>query len=129
ILGMLLADLAFLLWSGGLALPFFELGVQIALLVVLANLRLDIRIPISGHTLLFSYFLVRRVLVGSARNPIRHLELALASVLFLAAAYMKVFVWMDPLTLLFGTTAGAALAFVSWLLVRRPADQTLRRVA
>ena len=62
-------------------------------------------------------------------NPIRHLELALASVLFLAAAYMKVFVWMDPLTLLFGTTAGAVLAFVSWLLVRRPADQRLRRVA
>src|ERR1043165_6873948 len=95
ILGMLVADLAILLWSVGLGLYSLELGVPIGLLVLLANLRLDIRIPLSGHVLLFSYFLVRRVLIGSPNNPIRHLELVLASVLFLAAAYTKVFIWSD----------------------------------
>lgn len=116
VLGMLLADLASILRSFGPTFPSFELGIQILVVLVLSNLRLGVQIPISGHVLLFSYFLLRRILLRAPENPIRHIEWIAAIVLFSVAAYAKLVWWDDPFTLLFGVFAGAFLVWVSWFL-------------
>ena len=117
VLGMLLADWSSLLKCAGLRLRTIELGVQIALILLLANLRLGVQVPLSGHVILFSYFLARRLLVGVLDDPIRHLEWAAAAAVLIIAGYVKLMWWSDPLTLLFGAVGGTGLAGVSWWLV------------
>jgi len=61
VLGMLLADVLDALLACGLfAKRTVVLGASAALLVVVSNLRLGIRLPISGHVLLMTYFLALR---------------------------------------------------------------------
>jgi hypothetical protein len=115
LLGMLVADLLDLL-ARGIGRPAVELAVQIALLVAISSLRLGIRLPISGHALLVSYVIARRLLVLDAPPRRRATELAVAIALLAAIAYPKLFWWDDPITLVAGIAVGALLAGISrWL--------------
>jgi HEAT repeat protein len=116
ILGLLLADLLDLYTSEGVARPTVELGFQICLIVVLSSARLTFHLPLSGHSLLVSYFIFRRLLLRPASRVQSAIELWLAAGVFAAIAYPKLAWWSDPVTLLAGVVLGALLAMFSrWM--------------
>jgi hypothetical protein len=113
ILGILIADLIDLYRRHGICRSTLELAVQICLLVGISNLRLGIRLPISGHSLLVSYFLARRFLVGPVTPGPNKVEIALGVCVLIAVSYPKLLWWRDPVTLLVGTIGGLMLAVLS----------------
>jgi len=126
ILGILIADLIDLYRRHGIHRSTLELAVQICLLVGISNLRLGIRLPISGHSLLVSYFLARRFLVGPVTPGPNKVEIALGLCVLIAVSYPKLLWWRDPVTLLAGTILGVALAALSrWITKRPPKDLRL----
>ncbi len=112
-LGMLVADWVSLLIQGR-PLLVLELGFQIGLLITLSSLRLATAIPLSGHILLFAYFIVRRVLVPFPQRDLRKVECGLAILVFGVASYVKLFWWSDPETLAAGSLLGTILACASY---------------
>ena len=118
VLGMLLADLFALWMKYRFGLRVVELGIQIILLILLSNLRLSIMIPISGHGLLFSYFILRRLLVRRIPNRILIFENIFGILMFALVAYMKLIKWNDPMTLLLGEAIGVVLALISFFILR-----------
>lgn len=118
ILGMLVADWAALLAATDHRLPALELGIQIALLVALSSLRLKTAVPLSGHSLLFAYFILRRLLVPFPSQITRAPEIALAFILFCLTSYVKLFWWSDLQTLIFGILIGAILSIASYVVLR-----------
>jgi hypothetical protein len=116
ILGLLLADLLDLYKSEGVTLSTLELAFQIGLIVTLSSARLGLRIPLSGHSLLVSYFIFRRLLLRPFFERQSALEQWLAVGALGAVAYPKLAWWNDPVTLLAGVVGGALLAVVSrWM--------------
>ncbi len=113
VLGFLVADLLDLYRREGLRRGTVELAFQIALLVALSSLRLGVRLPISGHALLLSYFLFRRRLFGPSATRWHRIEWLIGLGLLAVVAYPKLFWWRDPVTLLTGIALGAVLAAVS----------------
>jgi hypothetical protein len=113
ILGLLVADLFDLYRSEGLSRSTVELGAQITLIVVLSSVRLSARLPLSGHSLLVSYFVARRLLLPSSPRGRSRVELWLGLGVMAAIVYPKLVWWSDPVTLLAGMALGAALAVVS----------------
>ncbi len=117
-LGLLLADLADLArerrWRAVL-----ELAAQILVMVALSHSRLELRIPISGHSLLFTCFMIRRAWLPVPAIPWRRLELALGAALLAMVAAVKLLWWGDPVTLAVGVLAGLGFTWVGrWLLGR-----------
>jgi hypothetical protein len=117
ILGMLVADIAMLWVSYRSGLYWIELAGQIIVLVIVSSLRLSLKLPISGHALLFSYFILRRAVIPIPRHRSRKLESAIAIGLLLIVAYVKIFSWGDYLTLILGVGIAAVMAWISYILV------------
>jgi hypothetical protein len=113
VLGMLVADWVDLARLRGLDLATAELGCQIALIVGLSAVRLDSRIPLSGHALLIAYFLFRRLWLRNVPPPQSRLEIWLAAGALGGVAYPKLMWWDDPVTLLVGIGVAGGLAAVS----------------
>jgi len=80
---------------------------------VLAVLRLAFGIPVSGHTLVLGYFSV--VCAWQAPRWLAHTELVVAVLCLAAIGLMKVAVWDDWQTFVFGLGAG----IFAGLIVRR----------
>jgi hypothetical protein len=76
---------------------------------VLSNLRLGIRLPISGHSLVVSYLLFRRLFVQQITD-ISRIEIMSAIFVLAILSYIKLFWWTDPITLSLGVIL--ALSFV-----------------
>lgn len=113
VLGMLLADLAESVRRSrpGARRGSIVLAANIACVIALSNLRLGIRLPVSGHALVVAYFLARRRLVpGETRGG--RLEAGIAAAILLAIAYAKLVWWTDPVTLGAGIGLALLLAFV-----------------
>jgi hypothetical protein len=119
VLGMLVADWMDLARLRGLDLATAELGCQIALIVGLSAVRLDSRIPLSGHALLIAYFLLRRLWLRNVPPPQSRLEIWLAAGALGGVAYPKLMWWDDPVTLLAGIGAAGGLAAISGWVRRR----------
>lgn len=118
ILGMLVADCFYLAVQPRRQWAALELGIQIALLLILSNMRLKFGIIMSGHTLLFAYFVVRRMLVPFPARAVRRLDLVIAGALLAITSYVKVVWWQDWSTLLGGIAIGTLLALVSFVTLR-----------
>jgi len=118
VLGMLISDFFELMGVRTSKLPAVELALQITILVLLANTRLAKAIPISGHAMLFTYFIIRRLTVARRAGIISKIELSITILFILITIYMKLFVWDDPLTLVWGVITGVALGMISLLLYR-----------
>lgn len=112
ILGLLVAELVLLFREDGLSLAPLELMLQMMLLISLGHVRLLHRIPVSGHALLFSYFILRRILLGPARL-MTTVELGLAIAALLATSYAKIVMWNDPFTVATGILVATVLAAIS----------------
>jgi hypothetical protein len=123
VLGMLVADLVDLWQLRSLDRVSAELGVMIVLIIALSSLRLGARIPLSGHALLTTYFIARRLLFRALLPRQSGWEVAAAVGALGAIAYPKILWWNDPVTLLAGITAGALLAGISWLVSVRKSGQ------
>ena len=113
VLGFLLADLVDLYRAQGIGPLTLELAFQIALIVSLSSARLGARIPVSGHSLLISYFIFRRLLLRRTSRRQSVFELWLAGGALGAVAYPKLAWWSDPVTLIAGIAVGGLLAAVS----------------
>ncbi len=116
VLGLLVADGASLAlerrWRHSV-----ELCAQIAIMVLLAHFRLELRIPISGHALLFTAFALRRHWLPEPPSPVRHLEAGLGWALLAVVAGIKLLWWHDPTTLAVGVVTGVGLTWAGrrWL--------------
>ncbi|MDP7114884.1 MAG: hypothetical protein QGH45_23120, partial [Myxococcota bacterium] len=80
--------------------------------VILSSGRLIILLPISGHVLLFAFFLTRR---GMARRWISCpdlIELATAAAFAVATGFIKLVWWSDPATLILGLATGVGLSLL-----------------
>jgi hypothetical protein len=113
VLGALLADWVDLLFDSSKRLAALEPGMQLILLVGLSAVRIKSHIPISGHMLLFAYFLLRRCLVRVPRHPLLMVETVIGLAFFLVATYVKLVSWNDPLTWALGIAIGVVLALGS----------------
>jgi hypothetical protein len=118
ILGMLLADCFILAMQPRRHWAALELAIQIALLFALSSLRLKFGIILSGHTLLFAYFIVRRMGVPFPPRAVRRFDLLAAGALLLLTSYVKVAWWHDLSTLTSGIVIGGLLALVSVFILR-----------
>lgn len=113
ILGMLVADLVDLHRARGVDRLVVELAIQIALIIAVSNLRLGIRLPISGHALLVAYFIGRRWWLRPYPPRQNGVELMVAVAVLGLIAYPKLIWWNDPVTLCIGLAAGLFLAVIS----------------
>jgi hypothetical protein len=86
-----------------------ELAFSIAVLVVVSHLRLSLRLPLSGHSFLLSYFILRRAFLKDLKLPSRKTEMRIAVIMFVVMLYPKLIWWTDPITLCVGMIAGALL--------------------
>ncbi|MCX6353754.1 MAG: hypothetical protein NTZ78_02475 [Candidatus Aureabacteria bacterium] len=109
ILGMLVAELTGLLATHERKRAAVELGVAIAVLVVVSCFRLSLCIPLSGHSMLFSYFILRRAFLNGIPIALRKAQLWVAIIMGLILLYLKLVWWTDPITLTAGAMAGALL--------------------
>jgi hypothetical protein len=129
VLGMLLADVLDAALSAGLfAKRTVVLGASVALLVVVSNLRLGIRLPISGHVLLMAYFLTLRPrlpalgLAPVARPAVvaARAEAYVVLALFLAVTAIKLLHWKDWQTFLLGVAGGGWLSWMVAYFLKTP---------
>jgi hypothetical protein len=118
VLGMLIGDFIELAGLRISKLPAVELALQMTFLVLLANTRITRAIPISGHALLFTYFILRRLMVVKRMGIISIIELSIVIIFSLLTLYMKLFVWDDLMTLAYGIITGIALGTISVLFYR-----------
>ena len=118
-LGMLIADLLDLYRDTGFSRRTIELACTLTVIVVLSNLRLGIRLPISGHSLLVSYFLFRRFFVDRNNNPISRIEILLGIFVLAMLAYIKLSWWTDPITLGFGCILGFGFALIEKIIISK----------
>lgn len=120
VLGMLVADLVDL-WRRrvpGLYLAAF--AAQIVLIVALSAGRLALRLPISGHALVVSYLLCRRLFGGDLRSDRARFELVWGVSTLVVIAYPKLLWWTDPTTFGVGLATGALLAALDRAIGRGP---------
>lgn len=113
ILGMLLADLAAIFALYGLSWIAVELGAQIAILILASHFRLVLSLPVSGHALLFAYFLLRRAFIRIPEHRTAWIEAAVAGLFFCLIACAKIFWWTDPITIGVGILIAGCLALLS----------------
>ena len=126
ILGLLLSDLLDLYTSEGVTRSTIELGFHIGLIIVLSSARLTFHLPLSGHSLLVSYFIFRRLLLGPVSRGQSAIEVWLAVGVLAAIAYPKLAWWSDPVTLFAGIALGALLAVFSRWIAGTPLARTAR---
>jgi hypothetical protein len=111
VLGLLLAELLELgrvrRWRAA-----GELAGAIAVMVLLSHGRLELAIPLSGHSLLFTYAMLRRARPPHAEEPRRPVELSLCAALLVVVSGVKLLWWGDPVTWGVGLGAGLALHLV-----------------
>jgi hypothetical protein len=110
VLGMCIADLFELYRDRGLTSPTVSLGLQILLILLISSGRLGMKLPISGHTLLVSFLIARRLLSNEAISIGSRLEVAVASGILGILTYIKLAWWTDPITLVSGCLLGFLIA-------------------
>ena len=116
VLGMLIADLVKLLATERRGSRSAALVFQLTVLILVSVFRLSLRLPISGHTLLYSAYFTGEARKLKAAQTMAPLENLLATILFLATSFVKLYVWQDLLTWVVGVLAGIALVLSSnWI--------------
>lgn len=133
VLGIVLADVLGAALDVGGARGLFAkrtvvLGACAALLVAVSNLRLGIRLPVSGHVLLMTYAMVlqsRAHLLGP--RPVARpavvaslVEYVVVRALFVAVTLIKLLHWHDALTFGVGAIGGIALATLVVYFLKTP---------
>ncbi len=118
ILGMLVSDLMGSLFAPKLQTQSIELLLQLIIITLVSSVRLSLLVPLSGHTLLLGYFILRRILIGYRISNINKTELLLAFIILLVVSYFKLMRWSDHLTYFAGLGSGAVLALISFLFWR-----------
>jgi len=73
---------------------------------------------VSGHSLLFAYFILRRLFIRIPDHSLAKAESMLAIILYIITGYVKVFWWSDPITVAIGTGIAIGLTVVSFYVLR-----------
>jgi hypothetical protein len=120
VLGLLAADLLALAlerrWRRAV-----ELGLWMLMMTLLSHSRLELRIPISGHALLFAFAWMRWTREAEPAPRGRQMEQALAATLLGMVIAVKLLWWRDPTTLLVGVATAVCMSWAGrWWLARPP---------
>jgi len=86
-------------------------------------LRLVLRLPVSGHSLLFAYFILRRLFIGIPGHSLARAECMIAVLFYAITSYVKVFWWSDPITVSVGTGMAIGLAAISFYMLKSQGEQ------
>ncbi len=114
VLGMLLADILDMVRERAPWWRIAELAAQITVAISLSTFRLALAVPVSGHALLVSMFVMRRVWLLETDTRRRRVELGLAVAIGVVVGVIKLGRWADPTTFVAGLLVGALMAEVSW---------------
>lgn len=106
-----------------------DLAAEITFAVGLSTFRLALAIPISGHALLASLFVARRLLLWEVHTWRMRVELVFGVATLVVVAVIKLGRWADPVTLAAGLVVGLALAGVgrgaiAWMSSRGPSPRS-----
>jgi len=115
VLGMLVADFLAAIVKYHFGRRTIVLFSQIFLLVIISNIRLSLKIPISGHAFLFAFFILHRIFARDFNGLSSRAELIFTVALLLIIGYIKLVWWTDLLTLSVGIISGIVLASIGAL--------------
>jgi hypothetical protein len=118
--GILLAEIALELLRAPSRRLFLSYAAQLGLITGFALMRLAWFVPVSGHVLLITYYLLRQAITLRAAHRAR-LIVGLAVALQILG--YKLLVWRDPITPLTGVILGAAAWGLSLLGKREDHDR------
>jgi hypothetical protein len=107
-LGMLIAEAVELLMRQNKRQAGMLIAATLALILV-SHFRVYAQIPVSGHALLLSYIILRRIVQYHTATAQKKAETAVAAIALLVIAYIKLFSWHDPFTLCVGIVVGAVV--------------------
>ena len=116
--GVLIADLLQLSAERRSSAVIIELAAQLFILGVVALMRIFGRVPLSGHALVFSYVVLRRVMIDIPTSPLRYPELLVIAGFLSITVCIKLWRNGDPVSLLTGVTLSLVMVTVSWFISR-----------
>ncbi|OLS20864.1 MAG: hypothetical protein HeimC3_38580 [Candidatus Heimdallarchaeota archaeon LC_3] len=103
ILGIIFGELFFNYISKNDHNSWVILFVELIILVFLSYLRIAIIIPISGYSMILTYFLLKQIVSHKNKYKIR---ISIGFSILIITLYYKLLIWNDPITLIFGFLVG-----------------------
>lgn len=82
------------------------LFLEMTILFILSFLRMAFFLPISGHSLILTFFILREMVDNKNNNKIR---IVIGVIVSLFTIYYKLFMWKDPITLILGILIGLVI--------------------
>ena len=110
-LGILVGEV-FCLWRQNEPKSAIQLFVTISIMGSLSFFRLITTIPISGHAIILTFFLLHEIITNTHKHLLR---IVVGIVIFVITCNYKFLVWSDPLTFLLGIIVGLILWVLSYL--------------
>jgi len=107
--GILLGEVLFLLLNNKEdGLSFLILFFEVLITGFLSFIRYLVNIPVSGHTLILTFFLLHETINNRSKFPTR---IIFGLTIFIITLIYKIFLWNDPFTFF----SGIIIGFVIWL--------------
>ena len=76
-------------------------------IAIVSGVRIFFKIPLSGHSLILSYFIMQELVTNESRYIFR---IMIGCMILLLTSFYKIFLWQDSITLLLGLLGG----FIIW---------------
>lgn len=84
---------------------FVDLG-GFFLIIILSGVRMVLKAPLSGHSLILSFFLLHEFITNQRKYVIR---IIIGLMTLLITIFYKIFFWKDPITLILGLAIGSLI--------------------
>ncbi len=115
-LGMLLGEIIYNWIEGRIFEEFLVNLGGILLIIIFSGIRLVLKTPFSGHSLILSFFLLHE-LISNKRNYMIRIIIGLS--IFLITMFYKIIIWNDPITLISGLILGSLIWIINESLRKR----------
>lgn len=75
----------------------------LSIIAIVSGVRIFFKIPLSGHSLILSYFILHEIVTNKSRYIFR---IMIGCIILLLTSFYKIFLWQDFITLLLGFLGG-----------------------
>ncbi|OLS20855.1 MAG: hypothetical protein HeimC3_38490 [Candidatus Heimdallarchaeota archaeon LC_3] len=103
ILGIIFGELIYYYLSRNGQNNWIILFVEFFSLIFLSYLRITAIIPISGHSMILTYFLLKQIVTYKNKHKSR---IFIGFLILIITLYYKLLIWEDPITMFFGFLVG-----------------------